>query len=130
MRTFSRGESKCAGPNHAATPSGSVHARKTSSRGASKTRVIMTVRSVVATGADSFISGSLSAQVRVQPVHPALPGPLARLHPLDGVVERIGLHAARPPLGLAAADDQSRALEHLQMTRDRGEAHRERLGEL
>ena len=79
------------------------------------------------TGVESLIVSSFPAQVRVEPVHPPLPRPLARLHPLHRLVERLRLHAARPPLRLAAADDQPRALEHLQVARDRGQADRERL---
>src|SRR5256885_13755843 len=73
---------------------------------------------------------SFSARGRFESVHPGLPRLLARLHPLDRLVERVGLHPARPPLRLPAADDQSRALEHLEVARDRGQAHRERLREL
>src|SRR5918999_1651008 len=105
----SRGVSTCSGPYQAATSSGSVQARNTRSRGASKIRVIRTSRSAVATG--SVMVCSFRAQVRVESVHPRLPRALARLHPLDGLVERFGLQAARPPLRLAAADDQARALE-------------------
>src|SRR3954469_3151765 len=121
MRTLSRGVSKCSGPNHAATASGSVHAANTASRGASKIRVIRTSRSAVASG----IVLSLSSQVRVEPVHPVLPGSLARLHPRHRLVERLGLHPARAPLRLTAADDEPGALEDLEMARDRREAHRE-----
>src|SRR3954452_19413518 len=128
IRTLSRGTSTCPGPNHAATSSGSVHALNTCSRGASKIRVIRTVSSV-ATGVASLTGLSLPVQVRVEPIHPRLPGPLTGLHPLDRVVERLGLHPARPPLGLAAADDEPGALEHLQVSRDPGEAQRERRGE-
>src|SRR3954471_15251834 len=127
MRTRSRGVSICAGPNHAATPAGSVHAAKTCSRGAAKTRVI---RTCWAAAVDSLISLSLSPQMLVEPVHPRLPRPGAGLHPRDGVVERVGLHPARPPLRGAAAHDEPRPLEHLQVPRDGREAHRQRLGEL
>src|SRR3954447_20376100 len=127
MRTRSRGVSICAGPNHADTWSGSVHARNTRSRGASKTCVIRTSRSPATA---SLISFSLRAQVRVESVHACFPRLLPRLHPLDGLVERVGLQAARAPLGLLAANDQARALEHLEMPRYRGQAHLERLRQL
>jgi hypothetical protein len=68
--------------------------------------------------------------VCVESVHALLPGPLARLHPLDGVVERLRPQAAWAGLSVAAALDQPGALEHLQVTRDRGQADRERLGQL
>src|SRR5215212_6796743 len=118
----SRGVSTCAGPYHAASSSGSVQALKTRSRGASKMCVIRTFVSVTML--------FLSAQVRVEPADPGLPCPLARLHPVHGLVERLCLQPARPPLRLPAADDQPRPLEHLQVTRDRRQAHRKRLGEL
>src|SRR5918996_1802449 len=116
MRIRSRGVSKLAGPYHASTSSGSVQARNPCSRGASKIRVSRP--SSAATGVASFISLSFPAQVRVEPVHPRLPRPLAGLHPLHRLVERVGLHAARPPLGIPAAHDQPRALEHLEVARD------------
>src|SRR3954454_9137327 len=122
MQIRSRGVSNCSGPYHAATWSGSVHARNTCSRGASKMRVISSSRPAASTRVESVMSFSCLAQVRVEPVHPPLPCPLSRLHPRDRAVERLGLHAARPPLRLAAADDQARALEHLQVPRDRGQA--------
>src|SRR5918996_4049630 len=110
MWIFSRGVSKCSGPYQAATSSGSVQALNTSSRGASKMRVIRTCWSG-AVMVDSPILPSFPAQVRVESVHPGLPRPLARLHPLDRLVERLGLQPARPPLSVPAADDQSSALE-------------------
>jgi hypothetical protein len=48
----------------------------------------------------------LLAQVRVEPIHPRLPCPVARLDPLDRVVERIDLEPARPPMRLEAARNQ------------------------
>src|SRR3954452_3203751 len=78
----------------------------------------------------SLISLSFPLQVSVESVHAGLPGALARLHPVDRLVEGVGLHAARPQLGVAAARDQSGALEHLEVARDRRQAHRERLRQL
>src|SRR3954453_2628593 len=130
MLMRSRGASMCSGPYHAATSSGSVHALKTSSRGASKIRVIRTSWSAPATGVESLTLLSSPAQVRIESIHSGLPGALARLHPLHRFVERIGLHPAGAPLRLATADDQPRAFEHLEVTRDRGQAHRERLRQL
>ena len=49
---------------------------------------------------------------------------------LDGIVERLRPQTARARLPLAAALDQPGALEHLEVTRDRGQAHRERRGQL
>src|SRR4051794_23569222 len=130
MWIFSRGVCMCSGPYQAATSSGSVQALNTRSRGASKMRVIRTSLSAAASGVESLILLSSPAQVRFESIHPGLPHPLARLHPLHRVVERVGLQPARPPLSLPAADDQSRALEHLEVARDRREAHRERLRQL
>src|SRR5215210_8695081 len=127
MRTCSRGVSKSSGPYQSATSSGSVQARKTSSRGASKIRVISTSWAAAAAGVESAIVLFLPAQMRVEPVHAPLPDPLAGLHPLHGVVERLGLHAAGPPLGVAAAGDQPRPLEHLEVPRDGRQAHGEGL---
>src|SRR5215203_451448 len=111
MLMRSRGVSKLAGPYHRATSSGSVQARHTRSRGASNTRVIRTSRLPAVT---SLIAISFLAQMRIEPVHPSLPGLLAGLHPLDRVVERVGLHPARPPLRFPAAVDQARLLQNLQ----------------
>src|SRR5215212_3470598 len=118
----SRGVSTCAGPYHAASSSGSVQALKTRSRGASKMCVIRTFVSVTML--------FLSAQVRVEPADPGLPCPLARLHPLHGVVEWLRLQPARAPLRLPGSDDKPRPLEHLEVARDRRQAHRKRLCEL
>src|SRR2546423_7026649 len=98
----------------------------TRSRGASKMRVIKTSRPAAATGVESLISVSFPAQMRVESVHPVLPRPLARLHPVHRFVERVGLQPAEPPLSLPAAYDQSCALEALEAARDRRQAHGER----
>src|SRR5947207_3551397 len=76
------------------------------------------------------MGGLLVAQVCFESVHPGLPRPLARLHPLDRVIERVGLHPAWPPLGSGAADDRPGAFEPLEVARDRWEAHRERFCQL
>src|SRR5687768_6261303 len=130
MWIFSRGVSKASGPYHAVTSSGSVQALNTRSRGASNTRVIRTSWSAAAWGVELFILFSFRAQVRFESVHSGLPRLLARPHPLHRLVERLGLHPARPPLGLPAADDQPRSLEHLEVARDRRQGHWERLRQL
>src|SRR5215213_6511943 len=104
MLIRSRGVSKCSGPYQTATSSGSVRALNSCSRGASKMRVIRTSWSLAAAGVESLIMLSFLAQVRFESVHPCVPRLLARLHPFDGLVKRLGLHPARPPLGLPAAD--------------------------
>src|SRR6185369_10639834 len=47
-----------------------------------------------------------------------------------GVLERCRVDGARPPLRVLAAHDQSRVLEDLEVSRDGGLAHSERLGQL
>jgi hypothetical protein len=42
----------------------------------------------------------------------------------------LGLHARGAPLRFPPARDQTRALEHLQVPRNRGQTDRERLGDL
>src|SRR6516162_3023943 len=113
MLTELRGISKPAGPNHRASWSGSVQAWNTSSRGASKTRVIVISRSSACTAVDSAIVRSFLkvVQVLVQPVEPALPDLPARLHPRRGLAEALGPQPARPRLRRAVARDQPGALE-------------------
>src|SRR5215468_12554720 len=53
------------------------------------------------------------------------PKPTVLLDPGSGVFEWPGIQAAGTPLRLAAAQDQSGALKHLQMLRDRGHGHLE-----
>ena len=80
------------------------------------------------TDSNAALRQAFTLACRRDPVCARHPGEaMGRIHRL---VERVGLHPARPPLGLPAADDQTRALEHLQVARDRGQAHRERLGQL
>src|SRR5690242_12634871 len=50
--------------------------------------------------------------------------------PLRHLLERRRPEAARPPLRVAPAGNETRALEDLEVLRDGGPAHRERLGEL
>src|SRR5205814_595064 len=52
------------------------------------------------------------------------------LGPGGGLREGLGLEATGPALRIAPALDQAGVLEHLQVTRDRGQADRERRGEL
>src|SRR5881396_2853125 len=59
-----------------------------------------------------------------------LPQPAVAFQPLGSLPQPLGLEAARPPLGVAAARNQAGALQHLQVLGDRRLAHRERLGQL
>ena len=65
-----------------------------------------------------------------EPIEPGLPDLPVSTDPLDGVIERCGLEAAGPVLGVLSSRDQPRALEHLEVLGDRLEAHVERFGQL
>src|SRR5439155_7515277 len=102
----------------------------TTSRGASNRRVTVSSRCRAAAAALSLAPIPLFfrfelAQIVVQPVEPLVPEPAVVLDPLGGVLQRRRLQPARPPLRFAAARDQAGALQHLQMLRDGGKAHRE-----
>src|SRR5688500_7232643 len=127
------------GPHQFATCSRLVHMSNTSSRGASNVRRATISR-------DSSISAALLlslmaamsllllalqfAQVFVQTVEALLPELAVVGEPVVDLFQRPGIEAARPPLGLAPAGDESRALEHFQVLGDRGHAHVEGLGKL
>src|ERR1051325_3129159 len=120
------------GPHHSPRYSRFVNASKTSARGASKTRVATIARpSAAAFGcwsAGMFLLLLLlqCAQESFEAVETLLPEFAVVLDPLSDVLERRGLETARPPLRLASTGDESRALEHFQMLRDRRETHLER----
>src|SRR5260370_38729752 len=104
MTTVDRGVVNPRGPNQRATCSGSVHAFHTSSRGASKTLVIVNSRPM---GGVSVITPLLDgAQVIVETVEAAFEElPVAR-QPAGGVLERTPAQPGRPPLGGAPARDE------------------------
>jgi hypothetical protein len=64
---------------------------------------------------------------RLKSSFPKLP---ISLEPSRGFRESLGLQSPRPALRIAATRDQPRALEHLEMLRDRRLAHRKRLRQL
>jgi len=66
----------------------------------------------------------------VEPLEVALPVPPVTFQPSGGFRERLGLEPSRPSLRLAAARNQSRALQHLEVLGDRGLGHLERLRQL
>src|SRR3954464_10233607 len=70
------------------------------------------------------------AQVFVQAVEALLPETAIVFEPVGDLFQPRALQAARAPLRIAAARDQTGALEHFQVLRDRGEAHSEGLGEI
>src|SRR5205807_7719931 len=128
METVDNGVVKPRGPNQRATCSGSVHASHTSSRGASKTRVIVNSRPM---GGVSAIAPLLDgAQVIVEPVEAALEELPVALQPAGGVLERTPAQPGRPPLGGPPAGDEPGVLEHLQVLRNGLHRHGERLREL
>src|SRR2546428_926514 len=111
-------------------------ASNTRSRGASNTRVMTISRSdgVVTVSwllplppiALLLCSPLEVLQVLVQPVVALLPEVPVPLGPLGNLLERPRLEPGGPPLPLPAPRDQPRPLEHLQVLRDRREAHLER----
>src|SRR5213592_1566671 len=117
-----------------------VWASNTRSRGASKTRVMTISRSVGVVTVSwllplapiaLLLSSSLELlQVLVQPVVALLPEAAVPLGPLGDLLQRSCLEPGGPPLPLPASRDQPRALQHLQVLRDRREAHLEGLGQL
>ena len=66
----------------------------------------------------------------IEPVETLLPRGSCVLGPSGDLGQRLRLQPARPPLSIAAATDQARPLEDLQMTGDGRETDRERLGQL
>src|SRR5213594_3786262 len=68
-------------------------------------------------------------EVALQLVEALLPVAPVVLDPVGDVLERIRLEPAGPPLRLAAALDQARALEHLEVLGHRGQADVEGLGQ-
>src|SRR5712691_6401489 len=114
-------------------------ASNTRSRGASKIRVVTISRSdgVVTVSWLLFppiallLSSSLElVQVLVQPVVALLPELAVALDPLVGLLQRPGLEPGGPPLPLPPPRDQPRPLQHLQVLRDRRQAHLERFRQL
>jgi len=72
----------------------------------------------------------LIVEKTVDAVEPCLPQLAILLEPGVGVAQRRRHEPARPALRVAPARDQPGALEHLEVLRDRGLAHRERFREL
>src|SRR5262245_55422554 len=118
----------------------------TSSRGASKVRSITrsvpsvqaTVVSVLERSTRCVVIGCLLfrdvvldlAQVLAQPVESLLEVAAVLLDPLGDVAQPVGLEATRAPLRLAALLDQPRALQHLEVLGDCGQAELERSRQL
>src|ERR1700729_1000972 len=129
------------GPHHCAKCLESVHAEKTRSRGASNSRIPMIDRGslsrsrlflaatsvrfmftllltvLVAVFGFRFL-GLQRLQINVEAVEALVEKAGIAVEPVVDVLERLRLHPAGPPLGLAWARDQAGALPHLQMPGD------------
>src|SRR3954453_18749916 len=130
METVAMGISAWAPPYQSAKRSGSVHSFHTRSRGASNTRVIVIPSPPVESGVrGSAMLGSLllRSQACVEAVEAAFPESTVLLEPVDDLAERRRLEPRGPKLRRPTARDQSRALEHLEVLRDRLNGDRERL---
>src|SRR3954451_16575641 len=115
------------GPQNWVRCSGSTRQRKTSSRGASKTRVTCRTCSVMGISVRGGLQG---AEVVVELVEALRPQPPVRLDPVHGGVQGGPFEVTGADLRLSAPGDQPRALEHLQVFGDPGQAQVERLGQL
>src|SRR6266540_202481 len=128
------------GPHQCDMCSHDVCASNTRSRGASKTRVMTISRSdgVVIVSLllplppiALLLSSRLELlQVLLQPVVALLPEAAVPLGPLGDLLEWPRLEPGGPPLPLPASCDEPRPLQHLQVLRDRRQAHLERLRQL
>src|SRR3989304_5654502 len=141
------------GPHQRATWSGSVHAFHTSSRGASKTRVMASSvsfarprpfvlvfegtvippscpRAVEGSSLPSLFALSMFLQVVGQPVEAVSPQDAVACEPAECDAQRSGINlaAAHAPLGFDL--EQARILEHAQVSRDGGEGHLVRLSQI
>src|SRR5258706_16346987 len=77
-----------------------------------------------------FVLALQLLEVALQLVEALLPVAAVVLDPVGNALERVGLEPARSPLRFAAALDQPRALEHLEVLGHGGQAHVEGLCEL
>src|SRR5438270_8635399 len=128
------------GPHQFDMCSHELCASNTRSRGASNTRVITISRSdgvvsvvlwLPVAAISLLLSSSLDPlQVLVQSVVALLPESAVPLGPLGHLFERSRFEPSRAPLALPAPRDQPCPLQHLQVLRDRREAHLEGLRQL
>src|SRR2546426_11955778 len=134
--SWQTGAVKCSGGNHSASCRGSVHARYTTSRGASNTRVVVSVRSVggvVRLLVLLFMRPVLSlqlAQMVFQAIEALLPELAVTLHPVGGFLETLRLEPAGPPLRVATARDEAGTLEDFEVLGDGWKRYVERLCQL
>src|SRR5580700_2294579 len=126
------------GPHHCTRCFGLVQASNTNSRGASKTRVKISSRSLALAAAlvlallagMLFLLFLLLAKVGVQTIETLLPETAVVFHPVRDILQRIGFQPAGPPLGFAPARDQTRALQYFKVFGNRRQAHAEGLSQL
>src|SRR5919112_249297 len=121
---------KPSGPHQRLTRSGSVHARNTSSRGTSKSRVTTSSSGRGSPPVATLPLPPYLLQVVVQTIEAFFPETTVTLHPVGGLLQRPRLEPARPRLRHATARDQTGPLEHLQVLGDARKAHLKRLGQL
>src|SRR6185437_5820724 len=129
---FSRGVVKCSGPHHFVTSSGSVHTCQTSSRGASSSRSITIVCSLIVCCPSAIVvclSLDLHQMCR-EPIEPSFPDPPVLLEPFGHRAQRCALEPRRSQLRRPSAGDQAGPLEHLEVLGDGLQAEREGLGKL
>jgi len=69
-------------------------------------------------------------KILIEAIEPMLPVLPVLSYPTRGLLERLSLEQTRPSLRVAAAYDESGALEYLQVLRDRRQAHFKRRREL
>src|SRR5947208_8374778 len=115
------------GQDHCARCCGSVQTRNTRARGASNARRMVSSRS--AAGATAlfralacmcFLQSLQFAEICVEALEAFLPVAAIALGPVGHLLERSGPQPAGPRLSLAAANDESGTLQHLQVLRDGG----------
>src|SRR3954471_314392 len=123
------------GPIHFAIWLASTKASKTVARGASNSLVIVRTRSPGSAARSTCICSAAFAlagdgtQVFIEAVEALLPIVPVVIEPVGRLLEWARLQPARPPLRLAAADNQSGAFQHLEMFGNPRSGHLERLGE-
>src|SRR5918994_1030476 len=100
IATEDSGISFCGPPNQSANRSGSVHSFHTRSRGASNTR--------------TSVKPSVT-QPCLQGVEAVVPEATVLQQPLDGLPHPLALHPRRAELRPAAAGDEARLLQHLEV---------------
>src|SRR4051812_7848405 len=100
------------GPHQRSACWGSAHAFQTTGSGASKVRLITSTRSA-GSGFSSFFAAMILLlalnflDILIEPIEALLPETAVMIDPVGHMPERLGVEPARPPLRIAAADDQS-----------------------